>query len=361
MITEVVCDEVQVFHTHHCGRHRLRAVPPCTKLYDNLGIVRDPPAEVAPQKVFAMSGHSKWSSIKHKKAITDSKRGRVFTKMIKEITIAARLGGGDINSNPRLRTAVTVAKKQSMPNDNIDRAIKKGTGEIAGASLEEITYEGYGPGGVAIMVDVLSDNRNRTVAELRFVFSRHGGNLGEVGCVGWMFKKRGVIGIEKSAIDEDKLLELALDAGADDLTSDGDTFQVLTSPDKFSTVRDALEKADIPIAHSEQTRIPENTVAVSGHTAGQVLKLMKSSRITTTCRTSPPTSTSATRRWRSSRRPDAARFCRGGGVCGYSGWIPGVRYAVTDRRRGAGPTLCDRRHDSMRVAGARSRAFATHP
>ena len=163
-----------------------------------------------------MSGHSKWSSIKHKKAITDSKRGRVFTKLIKEITIAARLGGGDINSNPRLRTAVTVAKKQSMPNDNIDRAIKKGTGEIAGASLEEITYEGYGPGGVAIIVDVLSDNRNRTVAELRFVFSRHGGNLGEVGCVGWMFKKRGVIGIEKSAIDEDKLLELALEAGADD-------------------------------------------------------------------------------------------------------------------------------------------------
>src|ERR1700676_3758297 len=173
-----------------------------------------------------MSGHSKWSSIKHKKAITDSKRGRVFTKMIKEITIAARLGGGDINSNPRLRTAVTVAKKQSMPNDNIDRAIKKGTGEIAGASLEEITYEGYGPGGVAIMVDVLSDNRNRTVAELRFVFSRHGGHL-----------------------------------GADDVTSDGDTFQVMTSPDKLNAVRDALEKAGLAIAHSEQTRIPENTVA----------------------------------------------------------------------------------------------------
>jgi YebC/PmpR family DNA-binding regulatory protein len=222
-----------------------------------------------------MSGHSKWSSIKHKKALTDSKRGRVFTKMIKEITIAARLGGGDINSNPRLRTAVTAAKKQSMPNDNIDRAIKKGTGEIAGASLEEITYEGYGPGGVAIMVDVLSDNRNRTVAELRFVFSRHGGNLGEVGCVGWMFKKRGVVGIEKSAIDEDKLLELALDAGADDLSSDTDTFQVLTSPDKLNAVRETLEKAGLVIAHAEQTRIPENTVAVSGHTAGQVLKLME--------------------------------------------------------------------------------------
>lgn len=222
-----------------------------------------------------MSGHSKWSSIKHKKAITDSKRGRIFTKLIKEITIAARLGGGDINSNPRLRTAVTAAKKQSMPNDNIDRAIKKGTGEIGGASLEEITYEGYGPGGVAIMVDVLSDNRNRTVSELRFVFSRHGGNLGEAGCVAWMFKKHGVIGVEKSAIDEDKLLELALDAGADDMTSDGETFQVLTAPEKLNAVREALEKGGIAIAHAEQTRIPENTVAVSGRMAEQVLKLME--------------------------------------------------------------------------------------
>ena len=222
-----------------------------------------------------MSGHSKWSSIKHKKAITDSKRGRVFTKLIKEITIAARLGGGDINANPRLRTAVTVAKKQSMPNDNIDRAIKKGTGELGGEALEEITYEGYGPGGVAVMVDVLSDNRNRTVAELRFIFSRHGGNLGESGCVGWMFKKRGVINVEKSAIDEDKLLELALDAGADDMTADADSFQVLTSVEKFAAVRDALEKAGVAIAHAEITRNPENTVTVSGHAAGQVLKLME--------------------------------------------------------------------------------------
>ncbi len=222
-----------------------------------------------------MSGHSKWSSIKHKKALTDSKRGKVFTKLIKEITIAARLSGGDINSNPRLRTAVTAAKKQSMPNDNIDRAIKKGTGEAGGAALEEITYEGYGPAGVAIMVEVLSDNRNRTVAEIRFIFSRHGGNLGEAGCVGWMFKKRGVIGIEKSAIDEDKLLEIALDAGADDVTSDGETFQVLTAPDHFTLVRDALEKSGLAIAHSELTRIPENTVSVSGHAAGQVLKLME--------------------------------------------------------------------------------------
>jgi YebC/PmpR family DNA-binding regulatory protein len=222
-----------------------------------------------------MSGHSKWSSIKHKKAVTDSKRGRVFTKLIKEITIAARLGGGDINANPRLRTAVTVAKKNSMPNDNIDRAIKKGTGELGGAALEEIVYEGYGPGGVAVMVDVLSDNRNRTVAELRFIFSRRGGNLGETGCVGWMFKKRGVVGIDKSAIDEDKLLELALEAGADDVSSDSDSFQVITPPEKFNPVRDALEKAGLAIAHAELTRIPENTVAISGHAAEQVLKLME--------------------------------------------------------------------------------------
>jgi YebC/PmpR family DNA-binding regulatory protein len=222
-----------------------------------------------------MSGHSKWSSIKHKKAARDAKRGKVFTKLIKEITIAARLGGGDINANPRLRTAVLTARAQSMPNDNIDRAIKKGTGELGGGQLEEVTYEGYGAGGVAIMADVLTDNRNRTVAEIRFIFSRHGGNLGETGCVGWMFKKHGVITIEKSAADEDKLIELALDAGADDVTSDDDTFQVMTAPEKFSTVRDAIEKAGIAIAHAEVTRTPENTVAISGHTAEQVLKLME--------------------------------------------------------------------------------------
>src|SRR5712692_2433371 len=196
-----------------------------------------------------MSGHSKWSSIKHKKAARDAKRGKLFTKLIKEITIAARLGGGDLNANPRLRTAVTTAKTQSMPNDNIDRAIKKGTGELGGAQLEQVTYEGYGPGGVAIIIDVLSDNRNRVVAELRFILSRHGGNLGEAGCVAWMFKKRGVITIEKSAADEDKLLELALDAGADDVVTDDDGYEVMM--------------------------VPENTVKVTGHTATQVLKLME--------------------------------------------------------------------------------------
>ena len=222
-----------------------------------------------------MSGHSKWSSIKHKKAARDAKRGKVFTKLIKEITIAARLGGGDINANPRLRTAVLTARGQSMPNDNIERAIKKGTGEIGGGQIEEVVYEGYGPGGVAIMVEVLTDNRNRTVAELRFIFSRHGGNLGEAGCVGWMFKKRGMIGIEKSAIDEDKLLELALDAGADDVQSDTESYSVLTAPDKYAAVREALEKARVPIANGEITLIPENVVPVSGHHAEQVLKLVE--------------------------------------------------------------------------------------
>jgi YebC/PmpR family DNA-binding regulatory protein len=222
-----------------------------------------------------MSGHSKWSSIKHKKAARDQKRGKVFTKLIKEITIAARLGGGDLNGNPRLRTAVAAAKAQSMPNDNIDRAIKKGTGELGGARLEEVTYEGYGPGGVAIMVDTLTDNRNRVVAELRFMFTRHGGNLGENGCVGWMFKKRGVITVEKSVADEDRLLEIALEAGADDMTTDGEAYQVLTAPEKFGAVREAIDKAGIAVAQAEVTRIPENTVSISGHGAEQVLKLIE--------------------------------------------------------------------------------------
>jgi len=154
-----------------------------------------------------MSGHSKWSSIKHKKAARDARRGKVFTKLIKEITIAARLGGGDINANPRLRTAIAAAKAQSMPNDNIDRAIKKGTGELGGGQLEQVAYEGYGPGGVALILDVLTDNRNRTVSEIRFLMSKRGGNLGEAGCVAWMFKKRGVITIDRSAADEDRLME----------------------------------------------------------------------------------------------------------------------------------------------------------
>src|SRR6516162_4584408 len=179
-----------------------------------------------------MSGHSKWSSIKHKKAARDARRGKVFTKLIKEITIAARLGGGDINANPRLRTAVAAAKAQSMPNDNIDRAIKKGTGELGGGQFEQVAYEGYGPAGVALMIDVLTDNRNRTVSEIRFLLSKAGGNLGESGCVSWMCHKRGVIAIEKQATDEDRLMEAALDAGADNVVSDDDGFHVLKAADR---------------------------------------------------------------------------------------------------------------------------------
>jgi YebC/PmpR family DNA-binding regulatory protein len=221
-----------------------------------------------------MSGHSKWSSIKHKKGARDAKRGKLFTKLIKEITIAARLGGGDINANPRLRTAVLTARQQSMPNDNIDRAIKKGTGELGGGLLEQIIYEGYGAGGVAVMIDVFTDNPNRTVAELRYILSRHGGNLGESGSVGWMFKKRGVISVEKDAADEDKLIELALEAGADDVISDDDGYQIMTAPENFPAVRDAIEKAGTTIAGAEITMMPENTVKVSGH-AEQVLKMME--------------------------------------------------------------------------------------
>jgi YebC/PmpR family DNA-binding regulatory protein len=222
-----------------------------------------------------MSGHSKWSSIKHKKAARDAKRGKAFTKLIKEITIAARLGGGDINANPRLRTAVAAAKAQSMPNDNIDRAIKKGTGELGGGQLEQVSYEGYGPGGVALILEVLTDNRNRTVSEIRFLMSKHGGNLGEAGCVAWMFKRRGVIAVDRNTADEDRLMELALEAGADDVTGDGDSFQVISPLESFSAVRDALEKSGITIANAEMTMVPESTVKVTGHQAEQVLKLLE--------------------------------------------------------------------------------------
>ena len=222
-----------------------------------------------------MSGHSKWSSIKHKKGARDAKRGKLFTKLIKEITIAARLGGGDINANPRLRTAVLTARQQSMPNDNIDRAIKKGTGELGGGQLEQIVYEGYGAGGVAVIIDVFTDNRNRAVADLRYILSRNGGNLGESGCVGWMFKKRGVISVEKGAADEDKLIELALEAGADDVLTEEEGYQVMTAPENYQAVRDAIEKAGIEMAGAEVTMMPENTVKVSGRAAEQVLKMME--------------------------------------------------------------------------------------
>lgn len=221
-----------------------------------------------------MSGHSKWSSIKHKKAIKDAKRGKVFTKMIKEITVAARMGGGDVNANPRLRTAVTTARASSMPSDNIDRAIKKGTGELEGVNYEEITYEGYGPAGVAIMLSILTDNRNRTVAEIRNVFAKNGGNLGETGCVAWMFTKKGLITVEQSVAPEERVFEVALEAGADDITDGGEVFEVTVAPERLEDVKTGLEGAGIAVASAEVTMVPQNTITLRGREAEQTLKLL---------------------------------------------------------------------------------------
>ena len=223
-----------------------------------------------------MSGHSKWSTIKHKKAAKDAKRGKVFTKLIKEITVAARMGGsGDPNFNPRLRTAVLAAKAASMPNDNIDRAIKKGTGDSEGAAYEEIMYEGYGPGGVALMIRALTDNRNRTVADVRRVFTKYGGNMGESGCVGWMFQKRGVLLVDATHGDEDRIMEVALEAGAEDVADADGSWEISTTPESFEAVRDALAKAGIDAASAEVTMVPQNTVAVAGDDAERLVKLLE--------------------------------------------------------------------------------------
>ena len=222
-----------------------------------------------------MSGHSKWSTIKHKKATKDARRGKLFTKLIKEITVAARLGGGDLNSNPRLRTAVITARANSMPGENIDRAIKKGTGELEGMHYDEIQYEGYGPGGVAIMAMALTDNRNRTVSDVRRAFSKHGGNLGENGCVAWMFHARGLIVVNKTEVGEDRLIEVALEAGADDVTDAGETFEVTTPPDMFDVVKETLEKAGIPIEEAGVGMAAQGTVNVTGNEAAQTLKLLE--------------------------------------------------------------------------------------
>jgi len=222
-----------------------------------------------------MSGHSKWSSIKHKKAAVDAKRGKIFTKIIREITVAAREGGGDIESNPRLRTAVASAKGVNMPQENIQRAIKKGTGELPGTSYEEITYEGFGPGGVAVMVEVMTDNKNRTVAEIRSIFAKNGGNMGEAGCVNWIFSKKGVLVVEKTACDEDRLMTIALDAGAEDIQTE-ENFEITTSPDAFESVKEALGKNNIPLLSAEITMAPQNTVNAEGKQAQQILKLMES-------------------------------------------------------------------------------------
>jgi YebC/PmpR family DNA-binding regulatory protein len=222
-----------------------------------------------------MSGHSKWSTIKHKKALKDQRKGKLFTKLIKEITIAARLGGGDINANPRLRTAVQTARENSMPSDNIERAIKKGTGELEGVHYEEVQYEGYGPGGVAIMATVLTDNRNRTVAEIRKVFEKHGGSIGTSGCVAWMFHKRGLIAVDKGQVDEDRLMEVGLEAGADDVSDSGDSFEVVTAPETFEAVKAALQTAGIAAASAEVAMVPQNTVQVTGKDAEQTMKLLE--------------------------------------------------------------------------------------
>ena len=222
-----------------------------------------------------MSGHSKWSTIKHKKGAADAKRGKVFTKLIKEITVAARMGGGDINANPRLRTAVNAAKAENMPKDNMERAIKKGTGELEGVSYEENTYEGYGPGGAAVLVESLTDNKNRAVADIRHIFAKRGGNLGENGCVAWMFDKKGYINIEKSATDEETLMEVALDAGAEDVREDGDNFEVITAPEDFDAVKEAIENASIPYIDAEITMLPQTITPLQGKEAERMILMME--------------------------------------------------------------------------------------
>jgi YebC/PmpR family DNA-binding regulatory protein len=222
-----------------------------------------------------MSGHSKWHTIKHKKGALDAKRGKLFTKLIKEITVAARTGGGDVDANARLRKAVSDAKGGNMPNDTIERAIKRGTGELEGVSYDEITYEGYGPGGVALMVESVTDNRNRTVAEIRHMFSKNGGNLGEAGSVGWMFDKKGYIVVDKSTKSEDELFEIVTDAGAEDLRDDEDNFEIITSPDAFHSVLAAVKSAGIEPEVAEVEMIPQTYVKLEGPEARQMLKLME--------------------------------------------------------------------------------------
>ena len=223
-----------------------------------------------------MSGHSKWSTIKRKKGAIDSKRGKIFTKLIKEITLAARQGGGDIEGNSRLRQAILAAKEENMPKDNIDRAVKKGTGELAGAAAyEEVTYEGYGPAGVAVIVDVMTDNKNRTVAEIRHSFSKHGGNLGENGCVAWMFDKKGSIVFDKKAVGEDALMEVALEAGAEDVRDQESEWEVITDPMTFEAVKKAIDQKGLKYLEARVGKIPQNTVKLEAGKAEQMLKLME--------------------------------------------------------------------------------------
>jgi YebC/PmpR family DNA-binding regulatory protein len=223
-----------------------------------------------------MSGHSKWSSIKHKKAAVDAKRGKIFSRIAKEITVAVKLGGGDPDANSRLRLVMEKAKDANMPGDNIKRAVQKGTGELPGETYDELTYEGYGPEGVAIFIETMTNNKNRTVGELRHLLTKHGGSLGENGCVGWMFEKNGLILIDKQNIDEEKLMDIALEAGAKDMTSDpdDDSYEVTTEPVDFEAVRKAIEDAGIEISVAEISMLPQNTVDLDEKGAVKVLKLM---------------------------------------------------------------------------------------
>ena len=222
-----------------------------------------------------MSGHSKWHTIKHKKGAADAKRGKIFTRIIKELTIAARNGGGDVDMNPRLRTIVAEAKSVNMPADNIKRAIRRGTGEEEGLIYDEIMYEGYGPGGVAVLVDTITDNRNRTVSEIRHIFGKYGGNLGEANSVGWMFDKKGLVVVDKSKAQEDTLMSAALDAGADDMTDDGDAWEVTCGPDAHQAVLDAIKASGVEPARSEVAMLPKNYVTLEGNAIRQMMKLME--------------------------------------------------------------------------------------
>jgi YebC/PmpR family DNA-binding regulatory protein len=222
-----------------------------------------------------MSGHSKWHSIKHKKGAADAKRGKIFTRIIKELTVAARAGGGDIDTNPRLRTIVAEAKASNMPADNIKRAIRRGTGEEPGTTYEEVTYEGYGPGGAALIIEVLTDNRNRTVGELRHLLTKHGGNLAEVNSVAWMFAKKGYIVVDKTKSEEESLMTAALDAGADDMRDDGDSWEILSAPDVFHAVQDAIKGLGVEPDAAQVSMVPQNYVKLEGKPAQQMVKLME--------------------------------------------------------------------------------------
>jgi len=222
-----------------------------------------------------MSGHSKWATIKHKKAATDAKRGRIFTKLIREITIAARVGGGDPDSNPRLRTAILAAKNENMPNENIERALARGTGTLDGEQYEEVNFEGYGPGGVGMIIQVVTTNRNRIVSELRHLMNKNGGNMAETGAVGWMFQRKGDIVVPKERAGEDKMLSIVLDAGAEDLRDDGAAWEVLTPPENFEAVRDALAKENITPESAEVALVPQNYIKLTGTPASQMLRLVE--------------------------------------------------------------------------------------